>query len=440
MKQFLLVGIAVLFVSANASENPFDLKENFGKIDSNQEVLLSELRKLAELKELAQEKEATAEVKRVVPPVAREEPSPVLSEVVEEAEAQTPKTVEAPAIPTPPMEEETISQSTDAVMDEEAVANEGFEEIRHKVTESEKKKSEVQETAKLETEKQEAADEKVKIQQVEDARIEEENKILAASIKEKEAEIVKVKVKVKAQREAEKLEVEAYEKERAEKLANQAEENAALEKEKLKIANERKNNKLPEELSFLKKLIDIKTTGEHKALKGEPRKTLENIVKEKNNPNYKIDDIRKEFDSLANNQEVAFMAMTYLISKSVVLQESMDSAERERFDAKFKQSSFAQQDDMEKMLKKYPAELRELGFSLVEDILANGIPQLNLDMKMDATFSTDPALEKEPTFEISASTKHDTVVDINITREAVEAKVAADLACAEAVKEMDMED
>jgi len=120
MKQFLLVGIAVLFVGANASENPFDLKENFGKIDSDQEVLLSELRKLAESKALAQEKEA---------------------------EVETPKAVEAPAIPVPPMVEETIPQPEDAVIEE--VDYSRFEKIRQKVIESEKEKSEVQETVKL---------------------------------------------------------------------------------------------------------------------------------------------------------------------------------------------------------------------------------------------------------------------------------------------------
>ena len=163
MKQFLLVGIAVLFVSANASENPFDLKENFGKIDGDQEVLLSELRKLAESKALAQDKEAAVEAKRAVP---------ALDDVVEKEEIQTHEAVEA--------------------------------------------------------------------QEIE---------------------------KVKAQRKAEKLEVIAYEKERAEKLANQAENAAILAK--ANIADERKNKKLPKELSFFQKLIEAKAEGKHRPLEGE---------------------------------------------------------------------------------------------------------------------------------------------------------------------------
>lgn len=397
MKQFLLVGIAVLFVGANASENPFDLKENFGKIDSDQEVLLSELRKLAESKALAQEKEA---------------------------EVETPKAVEAPAIPVPPMVEETIPQPEDAVIEE--VDYSRFEKIRQKVIESEKEKSEVQETVKLETEKQESADEKVKIQELEDSRIEEENKVLAASIKEKEVEIEKVK----AQREAEKLEVEAYEKERAEKLANRAE---------AKIADEIKNKKLPKELSFFQKLIEVKATGKYKPLEGELKKILESIIKEKNNPNYTVDDIKNEFDSLKDNKEIGMMFMAYIIAKSVVLQESMDSDEIKEFDTKFQKDSF-DKNNMEKILEKYPNELRELGFNLLEDVLANGIPQMDLDMSFNMTASSDGEVQIDIENKEVNQEEKSKIVDINITREESEAKDAADIAYEEAVKEMDLED
>jgi len=57
MKQYLWAGVAVLFVATHASDNPFDLKENFGKLDKEQEVLLSELKRLAEEKEAIQTKE-----------------------------------------------------------------------------------------------------------------------------------------------------------------------------------------------------------------------------------------------------------------------------------------------------------------------------------------------------------------------------------------------
>jgi len=48
MKGYLWTAVAVLFVSASASENPFALKENLLKIDNDQDNLLSELSKIAE--------------------------------------------------------------------------------------------------------------------------------------------------------------------------------------------------------------------------------------------------------------------------------------------------------------------------------------------------------------------------------------------------------
>lgn len=51
MKQYLWAGVAVLFIAANASDNPFDLKENFSKLDQDQETLILELQKQADIKE-----------------------------------------------------------------------------------------------------------------------------------------------------------------------------------------------------------------------------------------------------------------------------------------------------------------------------------------------------------------------------------------------------
>ena len=44
----------LVFVGANASENPFSLRENLNKIDQDQEVLLSELRERVQKKEAAE--------------------------------------------------------------------------------------------------------------------------------------------------------------------------------------------------------------------------------------------------------------------------------------------------------------------------------------------------------------------------------------------------
>ena len=258
----------------------------------------------------------------------------------------------------------------------------------------------------------------------------EKDKIDQARVKEAENIVAK-------KREAKRLEVEAYEKERAENLAKQAEDAAILAKEKL--ADERKNKKLPKELSFFQKLIEAKTEGKHRPLEGELKNILESIVKEKNNPNYTVDDVKNEFDSLKDNKEIGMMLMTYMIAKSVILQESMDSDEIEKFDAKFQKASF-DKNNMERILEKYPNELRELGFNFLEDVLTNGIPQMDLNMSFNMTASSDGEVQIDIGNKEVNQEEKSKIVDINTAREATKAKAAADIAYEKAVKEMDMED
>ena len=47
MRKYLWAGVAVLCVNTHASDNPFDLEENFGKLDQDQEVMLGELKKIS---------------------------------------------------------------------------------------------------------------------------------------------------------------------------------------------------------------------------------------------------------------------------------------------------------------------------------------------------------------------------------------------------------
>jgi len=46
MKRTILITTALFFVAAHASDNPFDIKENFGKLDKDQTNLLQELQKV----------------------------------------------------------------------------------------------------------------------------------------------------------------------------------------------------------------------------------------------------------------------------------------------------------------------------------------------------------------------------------------------------------
>jgi hypothetical protein len=117
----------------------------------------------------------------------------------------------------------------------------------------------------------------------------------------------------------------------------------------------------------------------------------------------------------------------------------MDSDEEKQYVAKFQKDAF-DKNRMEEIFKKYPDESRELWFALLEDMLANGIPHLDLHMEVSGRVSSIPG-ESEP-LEIKIDTKtkkNDTTghTDINITREQQEAKIAADKAYEEAVREVD---
>ena len=128
MKQYLWAGIAVLLVSAYASDNPFDLKENFGKLDKEQEVLLSELKRLAELKELAEEEAAAQES--------------TVDEADEKKEATT---------PTPVIEESEnkIAESLDAVIEEPVTSDNRLNTIRQNALDASKTEKEEQERQAL---------------------------------------------------------------------------------------------------------------------------------------------------------------------------------------------------------------------------------------------------------------------------------------------------
>ncbi|PHS40046.1 MAG: hypothetical protein COB07_04825 [Sulfurovum sp.] len=193
MKRYLLVGIAVLFVGANASENPFALKENLAKIDQEQEVLLGELRRLAEEKELEDEvEEETATPKEASDLTAAPKPPAA------ESEAEVAASIDV-----------MVTELDTVVSDEKGKPEEVVVEKKmlYGVEVQEKPSSD-----------ERAAD--IREKALEEARGQE----AAQKAKEEQERVAK------EQRETERREVEAYEKKRAEKLAKVAEEKAAAEK------------------------------------------------------------------------------------------------------------------------------------------------------------------------------------------------------------------
>lgn len=199
MKKYILTGMALLVVSTTASENPFDLKENFGQLEQDQEVLLSELKKIAELKELAEEQE-----------LAEEEARELASGVIE---------TELPRedLPTVEIDDIVTSSDTQSIDIPNQVEEENIQVIspQDTVVPSEEKLN-VMRQKSLEASRTEA---------------------LQKAVQSKEAELKKAKQEAlqvaEAKKEAEMREVEAYEKKRAERLARKVAEAAAPEKEAL---------------------------------------------------------------------------------------------------------------------------------------------------------------------------------------------------------------
>ena len=236
--------------------------------------------------------------------------------------------------------------------------------------------------------------------------------------------------RTKLLKEQEKLEVEAYEiKKRA--------------KEKILASeNEVDSQKLPKELEIYRLLIDAKTKTETTMLDGKIREVCDKLLKERNNPNFKISSIKEEMDNFSKKEKekIGFMLIAYMMGKSVVLQETMGKKEMDDFTQKFQNVNFNDGDKMKSFMNKYPHQIKKLGFDFLEDILKNGIPQLNLNMQMSGKYSSLPG-ESEPfKIEMDASTKakenKEAIVDIDIAHEKHIEKQNADEEYLKAINEV----
>jgi fused signal recognition particle receptor len=235
MKRYLWTAVAVLFVNANASENPFALKENLLKIDNDQEILLLELSKIAEAREnaeleadddnmdaeLAKEanaKEAPARIKK-----AKGQLSVGIDVALDAEDAELDAELAEEAIkhglPLAELEKEASAGNEDSEEQnkltnaiDEIVGDDDKIEGLNLAGDDEKKLAQKAEESALKLAQEKEAEEKAdreKQEQLEATRLAEEK-----ALKEANA------------RETERLEVAAYEKERAEKIARKAQEDA----------------------------------------------------------------------------------------------------------------------------------------------------------------------------------------------------------------------
>jgi len=221
MKRYLWTAVAVLFVNASASENPFALKENLLKIDRDQERLLSEFSKIAEAREDAEleaddddidaelEKEANAKEA----PARKEKAEGKASVAVDaeldaedaEMDAELVEEAKKHGLPLAELEKEEgqadLANSIDEIVGDDD-KDEGKQLAAAIVDEAEKRAS--SEKAKKDFE---AA---LKIAQEKEAQEKADQEKAEQAQAQKEA------------RKIERREVAAYEKQRAEKLAKQA--------------------------------------------------------------------------------------------------------------------------------------------------------------------------------------------------------------------------
>ncbi len=239
MKRYLWTAVAVLFVNASASENPFALKENLLKIDRDQERLLSEFSKIAEAREDAELEADDDDIDAELEKEANAKEAPARKE---KAEGKASVAVDA--------ELDAEDAEMDAELVEEAKKHglplaelekeEGQADLANSIDEivgDYDKDEGKQSTAALEgiednTQKEEPVSTAIVDEAEKRASSEKAKKDFEAALKiaqEKEAQEKADQEKVEqaqAQKEARKIErreVAAYEKQRAEKLAKQTE-------------------------------------------------------------------------------------------------------------------------------------------------------------------------------------------------------------------------
>jgi len=190
MKKYLLV-VLLASLSVQAENNPFALKENLQKIDKDQDVLLSALKEISDNQEAKEEALDAQEANENVVP------APNTAEVSQVEEVSTEK--DMPVVST---------KSVD-IEKERLMAQEAQKPVEQK---QEVVKNDVDAKAEemAQQKKEEAKHQKIKEEQ---AKIEAQREQELAA--KKEAQIQQEKAL--AQKEQERLEVEAYEKQRAAK-------------------------------------------------------------------------------------------------------------------------------------------------------------------------------------------------------------------------------
>ncbi|MEA3434075.1 MAG: hypothetical protein U9R13_05790 [Campylobacterota bacterium] len=194
MKRYLWTAMVLLFVGANASDNPFDLNANLKKIDQDQDALLSELRDVARAKEAKAGKVEDVKVD-TSPNVSKEETIPVDEAVVIQAKVMEEERIKKIKEEQAKIEAQRV-QEEQAKVDQERLAAEKLEVEKYEAQRVAKNKLKAEKSAQLEAEKAKLESEKLSQEK------KEASKNLIVDINTTREEIEATKVADKAYKEA----------------------------------------------------------------------------------------------------------------------------------------------------------------------------------------------------------------------------------------------
>ncbi|SFV63689.1 TolA protein [hydrothermal vent metagenome] len=189
MKQYVYAGIVMALVSAHASDNPFDLKENFGKLDKEETSVIAQLKR-------ARHKKVVPVVQKTVIPAKTEEVKKEVVQTVEKTQPQNPETSrEEEAAKVAAYEKQRAKK---LAKQKKAEAKE--KEAAKKAAEEKAQKEAAQKAAEEKAQKeaaQKAAEEKAQKEAAQKAAEEKAQKEAAQKVAEKKAKKVKKVVEVK---------------------------------------------------------------------------------------------------------------------------------------------------------------------------------------------------------------------------------------------------
>ena len=151
----------------------------------------------------------------------------------------------------------------------------------------------------------------------------------------------------------------------------------SLEQEIPLVKKEIKKKVFSQELVFLKLLVSTQSRYPSKSLDYRVKRKLKHILREKNNPKFKISNMLK---MIAGDKVLQSNFSTYLYNKVKILKASKQTRHQKSLIHKSAKDFFVPA-KMKGLFKKHPVALKKLGIAALEDMVRHGIPQANVSKK-----------------------------------------------------------